>query len=69
MQQHGPLAEIIQHQRRHHQKQPRRLNRRFAEMTKIGIERLGPRDRQKDCPQRHQPNASVAGQKLHCEVR
>ena len=40
------LAEIIQHQRRQGDEQPGKLDRAFAEMAHIGIERLAARHRQ-----------------------
>ncbi len=42
------LAEIVADQRRQDEEQPRRLDRAAAEMTHIGVERLGPRHREED---------------------
>ena len=35
------LAEVVQHQRREHQPEPRDADRPFSEVPHVGVERLG----------------------------
>ena len=48
------LAEIVQHQRRQHEKRPAHADRLCAEMPHVGIQRLGPGDAQHDGAEHHE---------------
>ena len=54
------LAEVVQHQRRHHQAEPGDADRPLAEVAHVGIERLAAGDAQHDRAQRDEGDAAVA---------
>ena len=56
------LTEIIQRQRREHEKQPRALDRTLTEMAEIGIERFRTCDGEKDRTQGHQTDIAMSKQ-------
>ncbi len=53
------LPHIVQRQRRQHDEQPGGLDRLFAEMAEIGIERLGAGDGEEHRAQRHEADDAV----------
>ncbi len=53
------LPQIIQRQRRQHDEKPGGLDRLLAEMTEVGVERLGAGDREKHGAQRHKADHAV----------
>ncbi|MNH13209.1 hypothetical protein D3C79_727750 [compost metagenome] len=53
-QQQGPLAEVVEQQRRHHPAIPRQLDRAPSEVSHVGIERLGASHAQHHGAQHHE---------------
>ena len=56
------LAEIIDRERRQHDRDPGDLDRTAAEMAEIGIERLGAGHGEKNRAEREQPDDAVMQQ-------
>ena len=59
-----PLPEIVEQQRRKHQRQPGRDDRLAAEMPEVDIERLGARYREEYCAQHDDRHAGMGIEKL-----
>ena len=58
-QQQRALAEVVQQQRRQHQREPRHPNRPLAEMAHVGVERFAAGDHQEDGAEHGKPMPAV----------
>ena len=63
-QQQRPLAEVVERQRRQHERKPRQAHRPGAEVPHVGVQRLGTRQRQHHRPQRDKREPAVSHRKL-----
>ena len=68
-QQQRTLAEIIERESRESHAEPRGLDRAFAEMAEIGVERLATGHGEEDGAKRCKPNPSMIGQEHHAMGR
>ena len=65
----GSLAEIIEQEAGKDQQQPGELDGPLAEVTEVGIERLGARDSEEDCTQREESRHPMREQEAHGKAR
>ena len=63
------MAEIIEGESRESHAEPRGLDRAFAEMAEIGVERLATGHGEEDGAKRCKPNPSMIGQEHHAMGR
>ena len=65
LQQQRALAEVIQGERRHDDAEPSQANRLFAEMSQVGIQRLGPSHAKHNRAEHDEGRAGVAPYEAH----
>ena len=63
------LAEIVEQQRRHDEREPGQSNRPLAEVSHVRVERLGARHREHDRAEREKSDAAVVGEELQAVQR
>ena len=63
------LAEVVEDQRRKHEREPGQTNRTLAEMPHVGVERLGARDGEDDRTEREEADVPLSTEKSHAVPR
>ena len=58
------LAEVVQHQGREHDREPREPDRCAPEMAEVGVHRLAAGDRQEGCAQHGEADRQMRGEKV-----